>query len=192
MQRRFTVVVAALAAAFVVSPPARSDSPAPVPAKPADGAAAPKQQLPAPPSPSYSQIEKLKEAAEKDPKNVKAWIALGDSYFDTGQREQAVQAYGRALALQPKNPNVLTDQGVMYRELGKTDKAIANFKKANAIDPKHMASLLDLGVTYAQDLKDQKKALATFNHIIEVAPLSKQALKAREYIEHMKTEHAEK
>ena len=121
-----------------------------------------------------------------DPVNAKAWIALGNRYFDLHQRQKAIEAYGKALQLDPNNPDVLTDQGVMYREIGAFDRAIANFEKANTIDPRHLTSLLDLGVLYAQDLKDEDKAIKTWTRLIRLAPTSIQAARAQAYIEQLK------
>jgi tetratricopeptide (TPR) repeat protein len=142
---------------------------------------------PAPaPSTREQRIAATRQLVEQDPRNVKAWIALGDEYFDSRQREKAVEAYGKALELQPDNPDVLTDQGIMYRELGAYDKAKANFEKASTIDPKHTSCILDLGVLYARDLKDEEKAIKMWNRVIEIAPASPQAAKAREYLEQLK------
>jgi cytochrome c-type biogenesis protein CcmH/NrfG len=138
------------------------------------------------PAPSRQQrIATLRQLVDRDPGNAKGWVALGDEYFDSQQRQKAVEAYGKALEIEPNNPDVLTDQGVMYRELGSFDKALANFKKASTINPKHLPCLLDLGVLYAQDLKDPEKAIKTWKHLIQIAPLSPQATKANAYIEQL-------
>lgn len=132
------------------------------------------------------RIAVMRQRVGRDPADVKGWVALGDAYFDSQQREKAVEAYGKALQLEPNNPDVLTDQGVMYRELGTFDKALANFEKASTINPRHLPSLLDLGILYAQDLNDPGKAVKSWNRVILIDPASPQAAKAHEYIEQMK------
>ena len=144
------------------------------------------RQGPPPPSGAQKRIETLRLLVDRDPGDVKSWIALGNEYFDSGQRAKAIDAYGRALELQPNNPDVLTDQGVMYRELGVYDKAIANFKKASTIDPKHVQSMLNLGVLYAQDLKDYDKAAESWQRILAVAPESREAARARDFLDDLK------
>ena len=104
------------------------------------------------------RIAIARQLVAQNPKDVQAWISLGNDYFDSKQPQAAVDAYAKALELDPKNPDVLTDQGVMYRDLGQYDKALANFLKANQIAPTHMQSLMNAGVVYAYDLKDQKRA----------------------------------
>jgi tetratricopeptide (TPR) repeat protein len=169
--------------------PIASNAPAPKTAPAEQPKAVAPQAAPAPPplSPAAEKrIGVLRTLVDRDPGDVKSWIALGNEYFDSQQREKAVAAYDRALKLQPDNPDVLTDQGVMYRELGQYDKAVANFKKANSINPKHLQSLLDLGVVYGRDLKDYDKAMEAFNQIIKIAPDSGEAVHAREAIEELK------
>ncbi|HVO20170.1 MAG TPA: tetratricopeptide repeat protein [Anaeromyxobacter sp.] len=149
--------------------------------------AAPAQEPPqAPPPAEASPLDAAERIAaaqavlDKDPKNVRAWIDLGNLYFDTKQPQKSVDAYARALELDPGNPNVLTDQGVMYRALGAYDRAVANFQKASEIDPQHLQSLYNLGVVYAFDLKDPAKAEAAWNRIIQLAPSSENAAQARQ------------
>lgn len=124
-------------------------------------------------------------AAKEDAASGEAqrWIALGNRYFDTHQRDKAIEAYAKALELDPDNPDVLTDQGVMYSETTQYEKAIANFRKAHAIDPAHLPSLLNLGMLYAQYLNDYDQAIKTWKRVIEIAPTTVQAGKAHAYIE---------
>ncbi len=131
------------------------------------------------------RIAAEEQVVAQDPRNVRAWIDLGNDYFDSRQPQKAIDAYGKALALQPNDPDVLTDQGVMYRDLGAYDKAILNFKKANEIDPKHLQSAFNLGVVYAHDLKDTAKAIQSWHRIIEIAPASPQAAQAQKAIEEL-------
>ncbi len=162
-------------------------------------AACKRSEQPAPPPPSvppamapgagvdYKQrIQAAQAVIAQDPKNVAAWIELGNDYFDTKQREKAIDAYARALDLEPNNPDVLTDQGVMYREIGEYQKAIANFERANKLDPKHVQSLFNMGVVYSKDLKNPDKGIEAWRKVIERAPTSPQAAQAKQAIEEYK------
>jgi cytochrome c-type biogenesis protein CcmH/NrfG len=141
---------------------------------------------PPPPLAVQKRIEGLRERVAQDPRDVSSWIALGNAYFDSERKADAVEAYGKALELQPDNPDVLTDQGVMYRELGAYDKAVLNFEKAASINPKHVQSLLNLGIVYAENLKDFDGAIKAWQRVIAAAPTSPQAGRAREFIERAK------
>jgi cytochrome c-type biogenesis protein CcmH/NrfG len=151
----------------------------------------PPQGMPggAPPMPGDNyqvRITQMQQVVARDPRNVQAWIQLGNDYFDTRQPQKAIEAYARALEIRPNNPDVLTDQGVMYREVGQFDKAIENFRRANEADPKHVQSLYNLGVVYLNDLKQPKKAIDAWNKVLQLAPQSEQAAQARVGIEEAK------
>jgi len=130
------------------------------------------------------QIATLEQAVKTDPKNVDAWISLGNAYFDSRQPQKSIDAYAKALELQPNNPNVITDQGVMYREVGLLDQAIANFRKASELDPKHVQSVFNLGVVYTD--KGQKDLAAeAYNRVIAMdgnGPHGQQARRALEML----------
>jgi len=148
-------------------------------------------QLPPPamaqqgPSPAqlaeYQQrIDMNQRLVAKDPKNVAAWVALGNDYFDIRQRQRSIDAYGEALKLNPNDPNVLTDQGVMYEELAEFDKALANFEQAQRIAPSHVQSLYNIGVVWSKHKNDPAKARAAWNKVIQQFPATPQAAEARQ------------
>jgi cytochrome c-type biogenesis protein CcmH/NrfG len=128
----------------------------------------------------YTQrIAQAEKIVAQNPKDVNAWISLGNDYFDTEQSQKAIDAYAKALEINPNNPNVLTDQGVMYKKIGWFDKALANFEKAQKIDPNHVQSLFNSGVVYAVDLKDHVKARPYWKKILEIDPNSATAMQVK-------------
>ncbi len=163
----------------------RRERPLP-PQTPVAAAPAPSAPMPSVNMDYQRRIAVAEQVVKQDPKNLQAWIELGNDYFDTQQRQKAIDAYAHALELDPKNPNVLTDQGVMYREVGSFDKAIANFERANTIDPNHLQSLFNMGVVYAYDLKKPDQAVAAWNKIIERNPMSPNAAQARQALDDLK------
>ncbi|MGA8891604.1 MAG: tetratricopeptide repeat protein [Anaeromyxobacteraceae bacterium] len=184
MNRSLVAVVAALAiagckknepvTAAPIAPPAGGLPTMPPPGGMPPGAMPPPSMppggmpggMPGAPQGVEQRIAIAKQLVAQNPKDVQAWISLGNDYFDSRQFQPAVDAYANALALDPKNADVLTDQGVMYRELGQYDKALANFLKANEVAPTHMQSLFNAGVVYAYDKKDAKKAEETWLKVI--------------------------
>jgi Tfp pilus assembly protein PilF len=133
-----------------------------------------------------ARIASLQSVVARDPKNVQAWIQLGNDYFDMRQPQKAIEAYGRALELKPNDPDVLTDQGVMYRDLGQFDKAVENFQKANQAVPQHVQSLFNLGVVYANDLKQPKKAEEAWTKVLQLAPQSPQGQQAQQALQQLR------
>jgi cytochrome c-type biogenesis protein CcmH/NrfG len=133
-------------------------------------------------------IKMLENLVASDPQNRKAWVELGNTYFDSQMPAKSIDAYARALELNPNDPNVLTDQGVMYRQLGWFDKAIENFTKANALDPRHIQSLFNTGIVYRHDLQDYVKATEVWKKYLEINPTGETADRIREEIRLMESQ----
>ena len=154
------------------------------------GAPAPALPAPAPPARNpvevASQIQTLKEIVKKDPKNLPAWVDLGNLYFDSDQPKEAIEAYSRYLAVKPDNPDVRTDMGIMYRKLGQFDKALEEFRKAAHSDPKHVNSRYNIGLVLLHDKQDMKGAINAWEEYLKVDPISERAQRIRAQIEKMK------
>lgn len=128
----------------------------------------------------YTQrIAQAEKIVAQDPRNLNAWISLGNDYFDTEQSQKSINAYNKALEIEPNNPNVLTDQGVMFRKVGWYDKAIANFEKANQIDPNHLQSLFNIGIVYSVDLKQPEKANQYWSRYLKMDSSSPTAMQIK-------------
>ena len=134
-----------------------------------------------------SKIQTLKEIVKKDPKNVPAWVEMGNLYFDSGQPKEAIEAYSQYLTIKPDNPDVRTDMGIMYRQLGEFDKAIEEFKKAAQSDLKHANSRYNIGIVLLHDKQDIKGAIRAWEEYLKVDPNSERAQRIRAQIEKMKT-----
>jgi len=134
-----------------------------------------------------SQIQTLKEIVKKDPKNLPAWVELGNLYFDTDQPKEAIEAYSQYLAIKPNNPDVRTDMGIMYRKLGQFDRAIQEFKKAAQSDPKHVNSRYNIGLVLLHDKQDIQGAIKAWEEYLKVDPNSEKAQRIRAQIEKMRS-----
>jgi cytochrome c-type biogenesis protein CcmH/NrfG len=134
-----------------------------------------------------SQIQTLKEIVKKDPRNLPAWVELGNLYFDSDRPKEAVEAYRQYLAVKPDNPDIRTDMGVMYRRLGQFDRAIGEFRKAAQSDPKHANSRYNIGVVLLHDKQDMKGAIKAWEEYLKVDPKSERAQRIRAQIDKMKT-----
>jgi cytochrome c-type biogenesis protein CcmH/NrfG len=152
--------------------------------------APPGAPAPAPKGPdpleSASKIKTLMEIVKNDPKNLPAWVELGNLYFDTDQPKEAIEAYSQYLAIKPDNPDVRTDLGIMYRKLGQFDRAIEEFRKAAQSDPKHVNSRYNIGLVLLHDKQDIKGAVKAWEDYLKVDPNSERAQRIRAQIEKMK------
>jgi cytochrome c-type biogenesis protein CcmH/NrfG len=117
-------------------------------------------------------IRALEDETAKNPQNTKAWIQLGNAYFDSGQHEKAIWAYRKSLELDPSNPNVWTDMAIMYRRSGNPQEAIKAFDRAIEADPKHEPSRLNKGIVLLHDMEDFDGAIAAWEGLLEVNPIA--------------------
>jgi cytochrome c-type biogenesis protein CcmH/NrfG len=135
------------------------------------------------PMPDSMQIDRLQQAVKASPKNAQAWIELGNVLMDAQRYGEAVDAYGKGLALDPKNVGVLVDQGTCYRGIGKFDKAVEQYRKAIAIDPQFPNGHRNLAVVLAYDLHKTNEAIKEFQKYVEVAPNAPDAAQIRQTIQ---------
>jgi cytochrome c-type biogenesis protein CcmH/NrfG len=150
---------------------------------------APTATMPAPgssPLEVASKIQALKDILKKDPKNLSAWVELGDLYFDSEQPREAIEAYSQYLALKPNNPDVRTDMGIMFRKLGESDRAIEAFRKAAQSDPKHVNSRYNIGIVLLHDKQDIKGAIKAWEEYLKVDPKSERADRVRAQMANLK------
>ena len=136
-----------------------------------------------PPAPSQQQqqesnlsneqakiIMSLEQEVAVNPKNVTAWIQLGNVYFDTNNFTKAIHAYEKSLELSPDNPDVLTDLGVMYRRNGQPEKALEAFNRVIAIAPNHEQSRFNKGIVLRYDLNDREGAIKAWEELLKINP----------------------
>ncbi len=146
--------------------------------------------VPVPPKPSplevASKIKTLNEILQKDPKNLPAWVELGNLYFDSDQPKEAIEAYSKYLAAKPENPDVRTDMGIMYRRLAEFDRALEEFRKAAQTDPKHVNSRYNIGIVLLHDKQDIKGAIKAWEEYLKVDAKSERADRVRAQMENLK------
>ena len=134
-------------------------------------------QAPPPPAPvavntqtvDYAErISRLETLLADDPGNYRAWVDLGNAYFDSNRPEESIEAYGEALKIDDTDPNVITDQGIMYRRVKRPDEAVVQFRKAIALNPNHPQSRYNLGLVLLHDKEDYGGALEAWEGFLKV------------------------
>ncbi len=147
----------------------------------------PSPQFPAGPIRAQDTLKLAQEAVKADPKNVNAWIELGNILMDTSRFNEAINAYQKALEINPKNVDVRVDMGTCYRNSGKPDLAAKEYRKALEINPNHAYGHLNLGVVLAGDFKDRAGAIKEFERYLQVEPNAQNAEQIRREIQRLKT-----
>ena len=134
-----------------------------------------------------AQILQLQEMVRQNPKNLSAWIQLGDISMDSSRFYEAIDAYQKALALDEKNVNVRVDLGTCYRSVGRPDKAAEEYRKAIAINPDHINAHRNLGIVLAFDLHDRKGAIRELEEYLRLSPQAPDAAQTGRLIERLKS-----
>lgn len=167
----------------------RSGQPAAVPSMPARQGSA---QSAAPPPPlDESRARALEAVAAKDPKNRESRVQLGNLYFDAERYDQAIKWYEEAMKLDARDPNVSTDLGVSYFYTNQPDRALAQFDHSLKIDPRHAKTMLNIGIVRAFGKEDLKGAMEVWQKLIDTAPGSPEAERAKRALESLRAAHPE-
>ena len=77
----------------------------------------------------------FKDAVEKAPKDVTAWVGLAASYDRLRRFDLADQAYAHAIRLGGETVQILNDQGYSYMLRGDLSRARRKFERAYTLDP---------------------------------------------------------
>jgi Flp pilus assembly protein TadD len=77
----------------------------------------------------------FKDAVEKAPRDVTAWVGLAASYDRLRRFDLADQAYAQAIRLGGETVQILNDQGYSYMLRGNLGAARRKFAKAYELDP---------------------------------------------------------
>jgi cytochrome c-type biogenesis protein CcmH/NrfG len=133
-------------------------------------ARAPQAQVATPARPNM--IAPLEDETALNPQNTKAWIQLGNEYFDASEHDKAIRAYRKALELDANNANVWTDLAIMYRRSNQPKEALQAFDKAIEVDPKHEPSRLNKGIVLLHDMQDFDGAIAIWEELLAVNPIA--------------------
>jgi cytochrome c-type biogenesis protein CcmH/NrfG len=163
------------------------ESPRPVARAGTDTSAA---QQNAPPALDEARAATLTAAAERDPKDAASRVELGNLYFDAERFPEAARWYEDALRIDPRNVNASTDLGITYYYMKQTDRALAQFDKSLRVDPKHSKTLMNIGIVRAFGKEDIDGATEAWQRLIEVAPDSEEARRARQAIQALKNHPA--
>jgi tetratricopeptide (TPR) repeat protein len=134
-------------------------------------------------SDKLQQIEILLKKATAKGATAETWKELGNSYFDTDQPQEAINAYQQALTLSPEDTDSLNDQGAMYRQRGDFVRALNNFEKAYSVDQYNLESIYNSGYVYAFDLHNIPKALVMWRRYIELDSKSETARQVQSFID---------
>ena len=131
----------------------------------------------------------LKESANRDPRDGRSRIELGNLYFDSERFDEASRWYEEALTIDPRNVSVSTDLGISYYYLNQPDRALAQFDRSLGLDPSHAKTLLNIGIVRAYGKDDLPGAVKAWQRVVEIAPDSAEGKVARQALDAVRSAH---
>jgi tetratricopeptide (TPR) repeat protein len=113
-------------------------------------------------------VAALKKQIEINPYDEYAYNAMGRAYAQERKYDDAVVAFNKQIELNPLDKYAHANLGQMYSEWHKYDLAAPELEKAVSLQPDNPELQVSLGDAYL-NLGQDDKALATFDHAIEIS-----------------------
>jgi tetratricopeptide (TPR) repeat protein len=113
-------------------------------------------------------IRALQKQIEINPYDEYAYNALGQAYWQQRKYDDAATAFDKQIEINPLDKYAHAGLGTMYSEWHKYDRAAPELEKAASLTPDNAALQVSLGDAYL-NLGQDEKALATFDHAIEIS-----------------------
>jgi tetratricopeptide (TPR) repeat protein len=117
---------------------------------------------------SDQAIAAFQKQLEVNPYDEFAYNNLGRVYWNDRKYDDAVKSFNKQLENNPLDKFAHANLGVMYAEWHKYDLAVAELEKAASLSPDSAELQVSLGDAYL-NLGQDAKALATFDHAVELA-----------------------
>jgi tetratricopeptide (TPR) repeat protein len=117
---------------------------------------------------SDDAIAALNQQIAINPYDEYAYNALGQAYWQQRKYPEAVAAFNKQLEINPLDKFAHAGLGAMYSEWHKYDLAAPELEKAASLTPENPELQVSLGDAYL-NLGQDDKALATFDHAVEMA-----------------------
>ncbi|WP_176550709.1 tetratricopeptide repeat protein, partial [Tenacibaculum discolor] len=93
------------------------------------------------------------------------WMAYGSVLQGFARRDEALAAYGKAIALNPQYVEALVNSGVLAREQHRHAQALDFFQRVLAIKPDHETALGNCGIILTE-FKRTDEAIAMFQRLL--------------------------
>jgi tetratricopeptide (TPR) repeat protein len=129
--------------------------------------------------PVYQEkVNQLKASVKKNPSNIAHIASLARLLMDGHQTSEAIQYFEQALTIQPKSDSLLFDLSVCYFNEKKYDKAMETTERILRFQKNNSKALYNKAMILATKGNTQE-AEKTLKHLIDVAPLSDEAVQAK-------------
>lgn len=107
---------------------------------------------------------------KQSPDAAFAYNNRGIARFNSGQTEEALADYERAVALHPGYSSAYYNKGLANQGLGNYDKAVEDFSKAIDLNPPYASAYTARGIVEMDIFRDLPAALEDFTRAIRINP----------------------
>ena len=97
------------------------------------------------------------------------YFLRGNSYYESGQFTEALQAYDQALALSPDDPATLVNRGVALGQLGRYNEELESYDQSLGLRPDHAGTLSNRSVALYR-LDRFEEALQALDEALAIRP----------------------
>ena len=109
------------------------------------------------------------EVLKLDPENARAWHLCGVTHAQEHELKEAVECFGKAVALDKKNANYHYNLGLAFRGLDRRKEAIASYRTAIECNKEFLEARNNLANTLLAD-GNQTEAIDCFRELAEHFP----------------------
>lgn len=95
---------------------------------------------------------------------------LADLHLASGESENAIECYERAMSLAPEELSYLYKRGVVLQQVGRRREAIECFRGVLQLDASNRPALFNLGVCLNEESTTRREALETFQLLLSYDP----------------------
>ena len=119
---------------------------------------------------AHAEAEALyRQVLAQEPRHAVAWHLLGAVCHEQERNEEAIDAIGRAIALNDRDPIFHANLGEILRRERRLDDAVVSLQRALVLNPSHAEAYYKLGLVYS-DLRQSEPAIACFARCVELRP----------------------
>lgn len=117
----------------------------------------------------HQQEKHYSDLLEKNPRNVKVLVSLGNLNFDWQQWSKAIQYYNKALQFEPDDPAVRINMSIALFNTGNQQAAIKGLSDVIKNNPDNTIANYNLAAIYQQTGKS-KEAIELYKQYIKLDP----------------------
>jgi len=132
------------------------------------------------------RLAELENKVKENPGDVNTLIELAQTYFYSGNRDQAVTTYEQVLALDPNNSHARFDLATIYYYTSEYDLAVTQLQELLKNEPDNKDARYFYGIVLGTGLKDYQGGIKELEKFIELAGEGTDVEKVRQYIDEWK------